>query len=233
MTRIMFIAGLLVGVQSATALAQPGIYVTGAVFADLRRGSGVTSPDSTTLDTNTAGGGVRVGAFLATRWSLEFGVDAGAPTDAATSISSASQAPASLGSPLDVLGTRPSIVAVTFDQTVRTRVTATSILLGYHPPARGRLQAGFKGGMSFVQSNSTLTSTLGYRVTDPRLAPIVLLPAPTTTTTTLVDRDIAATAAAELAITLSTHAAIIPEMRAFGFGNQLILRPGACLRWSF
>lgn len=233
MTRIMCIAGLLVGLQSATARAQPGIYVTGAVFADLRRGSGVTSPDSTTLDTTTAGGGVRVGAFLATRWSLELGVDAGAPTDATTSISSAGLAPASLGSPLDVLGTGPSIVAVNFDQRVRTRVTATSILLGYHPPARGRLQAGFKGGMSFVQSNSTLTSTLGFRVTDPRLAPIVLLPAPTTTTTTSVDRDIAATAVAELAIALSAHAAIIPEMRAFGFGNQIILRPGACLRWSF
>jgi hypothetical protein len=228
MTRIMFIAGLLVGLQSATARAQPGIYVTGAVFADLRRGSGVTSPDSTTLDTTTAGGGVRVGAFLATRWSLELGVDAGASTDAATSISSAS-----LGSPLDALGTGPSIVAVNFDRRVRTRVTATSILVGYHPPARGRLQAGFKGGMSFVHSDSTLTSTLGYRVTDPRLAPIVLLPAPTTTTTTSVNLDMAATVAAELAIALSTHAAIIPEVRALGFGNQLILRPGACLRWSF
>jgi len=233
MTRIMFIAAMLVGLQSTTARAQPGIYVTGAVFADLRRGSGVTSPPSTTLDTTTAGGGVRVGAFLATRWSLELGVDAGAPTDAATSISSASPAPASLGSPLDVLGTGPSIVAVNFDRRVRTRVTATSILLGYHPPARGRWQAGFKGGMSFVHSDSTLTSTLGFRITDPRLAPIVLLPAPTTTTTTTVSLDVAATAAAELAIALSTHAAIIPEMRAFGFGNQLILRPGACLRWSF
>jgi hypothetical protein len=87
--------------------------------------------------------------------------------------------------------------------------------------------------MSFVHSDSTVTSTLGFRVTDPRLAPIVLLPAPTTTTTTSVDRDIAATAAAELAIALSAHAAIIPEMRAFGFGNQIILRPGAAVRWTF
>ena len=228
MTRIMIIAGLLVGLQSATARAQPGIYVTGAVFADLRRGSGVTSPDSTTMDTTTAGGGVRVGAFLATRWSLELGVDVGAPADVTSSIS-----PASLGSPLDVLGAGPSIVVVNFDRQVRTRVTATSILFGYHPPARGRLQAGFKGGMSFVHSDSTLTSSLGYRVTDPRFAPIVLLPAPTTTTITSVNLDMAATAAAELAIALSTHAAIIPEMRAFGFGNQIILRPGACLRWSF
>jgi hypothetical protein len=124
-------------------------------------------------------------------------------------------------------------VDVTLDRRVQTRVTATSILVGYHPPARGRLQAGFKGGISFVRSASTLTSTLGFRVLDPRLAPIVLLPAPTTTTSTSVSLDMAATAAAELAIALSAHAAIVPEMRVFGFSNQIILRPGAGLRWLF
>jgi len=231
---MMFFVGVLVCTQAATTRAQTSVYVSGAVFADLRRGSGQTSPDSTTLDATTAGGGVRVGGFLAARWSLELGVDVGATTDATASLLPASLAlPTSLGSIGGVSGIPPSFVVVTFDQHIQTRVTATSILLGYHPPARGRLQAGFKGGMSFVHSDSTLTSTLGFRVTDPRLAPIVLLPAPTTTTTTSVDRDIAATAAAELAIALSAHAAIIPEMRAFGFGNQIILRPGAAVRWTF
>jgi hypothetical protein len=238
----MFIFGLLTCTPAATAYAQQGVYVAGAAFADMRRGSGVTSLDSTTLNTTTAGGGVRVGGFLATRWSLELGVDAGGRTDTTTSLSPSS-ALASLGSSIDgtfvrglsdgLFVTGPSIVDTTLDRRVQTRVTATSVLLGYHPPARGRLQAGFKGGISFVHSGSTLTSTLGFRVTDPRLAPIVLLPAPTTTTTTSVNLDMAATAAAELAIALSAHAAIVPEMRAFGFSNQIILRPGAGLRWLF
>jgi hypothetical protein len=234
--RIVYMLGLLASTQTAAAYAQPGVYVAGSVFADMRRGSGVTSPDSTTLDTTTAGGGVRLGGFLAARWSLELGVDAGAATDATTSLS-----PESLGSPVDFLSvtgpsdflsTPPSIVAITLDRHVRTRVTATSVLLGYHPPARGRLQAGFKGGLGFVRTDTTLTSTLGFRITDPRLAPIVLLPAATTTTTSL-NLNMAATAAAELAIVLSAHAAIVPEVRAFGFANQIILRPGAAVRWSF
>jgi hypothetical protein len=124
-------------------------------------------------------------------------------------------------------------VALIFDQHIQTRVTATSILLGYHPPVHGRLRAGFKGGIGFVRPGSTVTSTIGFSVSDPRLAPIVLLPAPTTTTTSSVHLDMAAAVAAELAIALSAHAAIVPEMRAFGFGNQIILRPGAAVRWTF
>src|SRR5437660_4536335 len=117
--------GLLASTQTATAYAQPGVYVAGSVFADMRRGSGVTAPASTTLDATTAGGGVRVGGFLAARWSLELGVDAGAATDVTTSLSPTE----SLGSPVDFLSvtgpsdflsTGPSIVAITLDRHVRT-----------------------------------------------------------------------------------------------------------------
>ena len=237
MTRILFVVGLLVCTQAATARAQTSVYVSGAVFADLRRGSGQTSPDSTALDATTAGGGVRVGGFLAARWSLELGVDAGGTADVTASLSPASR-PLPPATTLalsvdDVFGTGTSIAAVTLDQRVQTRVTATSVLLGYHPPARGRLQAGFKGGISFVRSGSTVTSTFGFGITDPRLAQFLLLPAPTTTTTTSVHLDMAPAVAAELAIALSAHAAIIPEMRALGFGDQIILRPGAAVRWTF
>jgi hypothetical protein len=234
----LFVVGLLVCTQAATARAQTSVYVSGAVFADLRRGSGQTSPDSTALDATTAGGGVRVGGFLAARWSLELGVDAGGTTDVTASLSPTSPASLPPATTLalsvdDVFGTGTSIVAVTLDRRVQTRVTATSVLLGYHPPARGRLRAGFKGGISFVRSGSTVTSTFGFRITDPRLAPFLLLPAPTSTTSTSVHLDMAPAVAAELAIALSAHAAIIPEMRALGFGDQIILRPGAAVRWTF
>ena len=163
MTRILFVVGLLVCTQAATARAQTSVYVSGAVFADLRRGSGETSPDPTTLDTTTAGGGIRAGGFLAPRWSLELGVDIGGTSDVTTSLSPArlaSLSPATLASSVDVfLGTGVSVVDVTLDRRVQTRVTATSVLLGYHPPARGRLQAGFKGGVSFVHTGNTVTST--------------------------------------------------------------------------
>jgi hypothetical protein len=75
--RIVLIAGLVTLTNAAAALAQSSVYVGGDVFADVRRVSGATGPTMSKLDATTAGGGVRVGGFLAPRWSLELGVDVG------------------------------------------------------------------------------------------------------------------------------------------------------------
>jgi Outer membrane protein beta-barrel domain len=235
--------GLFVFGCASAARAQSSVYVSGNVFADLQRGSGQTSPSGDRRDTTVAGGGVRVGGFLSARWSLELGVDAGAATDTTVSLSPTDSTVTSIGltgvvtipptlvTPLPI---RPTpIISLTVDERIRTRATATSVLLGYHPPSRGRLQAGFKGGISFVRSTTTITSTIAYRVSDPLLLPILQLPAPTTDTTSSVAFNTAATVAAELAISLSAHAAIVPEMRAFGFGSRVFLRPGAAVRWFF
>jgi hypothetical protein len=235
--------GLFVFSCASAARAQSSVYVSGSVFADLQRGSGQTSPIPDRPDTTVAGGGVRVGGFLSPRWSLELGIDAGAATDATMSLiptdssitsigfTSVVTIPTTLATPLPI---RPTpIVSLAVDERIRTRVSATSVLLGYHPPSRGRLQAGFKGGISFVRSSNTITSTIAYKVSDPLLLPILQLPAPITDTTSSVAFSTAATVAAELAISLSPHAAIVPEVRAFGFGSRVFLRPGAAVRWFF
>jgi hypothetical protein len=236
------VLGLIVLAYAAAARAQSSVYVSGNVFADLQRGSGQTAPIPGGLDATVAGGGVRVGGFLSTRWSLELGVDSGAATDATLSLSPLDSGADSVGvtsfvTPPTSLGpfvriTTP-VVSVNVDERVRTRVTSTSILLGYHPAPRGRLQPGFKGGISFLRSSSTVTSTISYTVSDPLLLPILQLPAATTHTSSSVAFNTAATVAAELAIALSPHAAILPEMRALGFSGRVFLRPGAAVRWLF
>jgi hypothetical protein len=133
-----------------------------------------------------------------------------------------------------LLGGPPtSFITLTIDEQVITRVAATSVLVGYHPPARGRLRPGFRAGMSFMRSSSTVTITSRYTSSDPRLIPIAILPPPRTTTSMSIGNDTAATVAGELAVALSERAALVPEMRAHGFGGRFILRPGVALRWSF
>jgi hypothetical protein len=229
LNRIVYITALLVFVHAAAARAQASVYVEGAAFLDLQRGSGQTSPRETTLDATVGGGGVRVGGFLASHWSVELGVDASAGHDTNGSLSPLTSAAAV--STLSNLS--PAIVIVSVDERVHSRVTATSILLGYHTAARGRVGAAFKGGMSFVHTSSTIASTITYQPGDPRFAPLLILPAPIATTSSSTALSTAATVGAELTIALTPHAALIPEMRAFGVDSRIFLRPGAGLRWLF
>lgn len=222
--------GLLVFGPTPEARAQATVYVGGNLFADLQRGSGETSPIAARMDATVAGGGVRVGGFLATRWSLELGVDASAATETTLPLFP-TDSELTIGGALSGF-VRP-IVSVTINERTRTRTTTTSILVGYHPPIRGRLQAGFKGGMSFVRSSSTSTSTIAYAPSDPVLAPILQLPAPISNTSSLVTFNTAAIVGAELAVAVSPHAAFIPEMRALGFSGRVFLRPSTAFRWSF
>jgi hypothetical protein len=89
------------------------------------------------LDVTTGGGGVRVGGFLAPRWTIELGVDIGA-NQASQLVASSSSAP--LGS-----ATIGAFVGTPTGET-QNRIIATSVLVGYHPPTRGRMRAGFRGG---------------------------------------------------------------------------------------
>jgi hypothetical protein len=237
--RPMLIACLIVITHAAAGRAQSTVYVGGDVFLDVQRGSGATSPRETRVDTNVGGGGVRVGTFLANRWSLEIGVDGSAAAEATLSLTpEASVGPASTASGVIAFVDGPSIqvpslVVVSFEERIRTRVTTTAMLLGYHPPPRGRLTAGFKGGVSFVRRNSTVTSTTTYTLTDPRLAPLITLPRPSSTTSSGVTFSTAATLSAELGVALTRHIAVVPEARAFGFDGTIFLRPAVQARWLF
>jgi len=226
----MAIACLIVIAHAGSARAQSTVYAAGSVFLDVQRGSGATSPSNGTLDATVGGGGARLGAFLASRWTLEVDVDASAETDTGFTVGSGDSI---ARGGVSVIPTVTSPIVISFDERIRTRVTATSVLLGYHPPARGRLGAGFKGGITLLRNRTTETSTTTYTVTDPRLAPLITLPAPSSTTSSGVFFNTAATVSAELAIALASRAAVVPELRTFAVAGRLFVRPGAELRWSF
>jgi hypothetical protein len=233
------------------AHAQSGVYVGGIAFADLQRSSGGTSSTGpigstgpTTLDGTVVGGGIRAGAFLASSWTLEVSLDRGATLD-----KTIGQQPTPLVlstaptlSTLTTLPVRalpsPSIVLPQFDEQASTKTTGTSVLLAYHPPSGNRLRAGFAGGLTFMHTATTLVETIRYTVVGDGTIPPpgvtiipVPIPAPITTRIDTVSNQLAATVGAEVAVALSTHVAVVPEIRAHGFDGRFVIRPGVGVRW--
>ena len=231
---------LLTGLASS-ARAQDTGYVSGVLFADVQRGSGETASSSGFLgapkiDGTAIGGGGRVGVFLAPRLTLELGLDFGGPIDH-TSTQQIRPLDTSLAAELNavipVYGVvTPAYVVPQFQEQVRSRTTATSVLLGYHPPAHGRFRLGFAGGMSFIRTSTTATETIRYIAVGNFTVPPPIL-APTTTTTDVVTHQIAATVGGEVAIELSRRTFVVPEIRAHGFDSRLVLRPGVAFRWNW
>jgi len=221
---------------SHPAWAQTHTYVSGDLFADVRRISRVVSPlDSGTIDTSppdsvTGGGGARIGAFFSPEWSLELGVDAGRETSETRTAS----IPLPAGLPL-------SLPTPRFDSRTSGRFVATSVLIGYHPGAPGRARAGFRGGLSIMRTDATFTSFSSSIITPvisigSPLAPPVILPPTVTVTTSEIARvayGMFATLAGEVAIDVSSHFAVVPEVRAHVNTSTLLVRPGVAARWRW
>jgi hypothetical protein len=216
-------------VQSARA--QTRIYVAGDLFAEIMRSSRTTSPDTLAsgLDTSprdgvTIGGGGRIGAFFTPAWSLELGLDVGKTVSETRTLS--------IRVPLGL--TIPSS-ALQYQSRTSHRSSASSVLVGYHPPARGRIQAGFRGGVSFMRTERMFTNTtIGgtFSSTFPGLqAPTISI---LTDEYTTVTNGLTAALAAEAAIDVSGHFAIVPEARAHAGGlGGFLLRPGVAARWRW
>jgi hypothetical protein len=232
---------LLTGLASS-ARAQAG-YVGGIAFADVQRASGETSSTygsigATKLDGTAAGGGVRGGVFLAPRLTLELAVDFGGPIDHTTTpqiipLRGGDVAGLPPGTIAGLPGVAiPGYVLPQFELKVRTKTTATSVLLAYHLAAWRRFRPGFAGGLSFVRTSTTTSETIRYTFVGNSIVPPPLV-APFTTTTDAVLHQVAATVGGELAMDLSRHSSVVPEIRALGFDNRLVLRPGIGFRWQW
>jgi Outer membrane protein beta-barrel domain len=227
---------------SLAALAQPAwaqtrIYVSGDLFAEAPRFSRSTmSPDTfgtsditVPPDSVAIGGGGRIGAFLSPEWSVELGVDIGQKFDntKTTTISG-------------VPGITPLPPSQTFTSETTNRYSATSVLLGYHPPASGRVHAGFRGGLSFMHRTS---SYMNPTVSESSAFPSVSTSFPpqlvTVITVTSTEYDntlnvLTATVGAEAAVDVSHHFAIVPEIRVHAGGiGAILIRPGVSARWRF
>jgi len=211
------------------ASAQTRIYVSGDLFAEITRLSRTTvTPDESGLsitgpvDGVTAGGGGRVGAFFSPEWSLELGVDLARTISDARTLTV--RLPAGLFFPFP---------PPQYQSRTSTRFSATSVLAGYHPPARGRIHTGFRGGISLMHTErvsttaniSSVFTSLGRVPAVPRISVL-------TTEATTIGNGLTATLAAEAAIEASRHFAVVPELRVHAGGlGGFVLRPGVAARW--
>jgi Outer membrane protein beta-barrel domain len=219
-----------------TAHAQTRVYVTGNVFAEITRlsrttvtpelidsASDIVNPD----DGTTVGGGARLGAFFPPVWSLEVGFDAGKAI--------VNERSRSIGGPSTLL-----VPPTLLQYTARTsqRFAATSVLVGYHPVVRGRIQPGFRGGVSFMHAERQFTVASISSITFTPIPPIggIVLPRITLLSNeyTVVSNSLTATLVAEAAFDLFDHFAVVAEMRAHAGGiGGFLLRPGVALRWRW
>ena len=211
------------------ASARTRIYVSGDLFAEITRLSRTTvTPDESGLlitgpeDGVTAGGGGRVGAFFSPEWSLELGVDLARTISDARTLTV--RLPAGLFFPFP---------PPQYQSRTSTRFSATSVLAGYHPPARGRIHTGFRGGISLMHTErvsttaniSSVFTSLGRVPAVPRISVL-------TTEATTIGNGLTATLAAEAAIEASRHFAVVPELRVHAGGlGGFVLRPGVAARW--
>jgi hypothetical protein len=215
--------------------AQARAYVAGDVFAEVTRLSRTTvtpelasgasdfvSPE----DGVTVGGGARVGAFFSPLWSLELGVDVGkAIRDERTR---------SLG---NVSGLPRTLPTLQYRSRSSQRFSAASVLVGYHPVVRGRVQPGFRGGVSFMRTERQFTvASIATLTLTPTLPAGLLVPSFSIVTNeySTVSLGLAATVAAEAAIELTDHLATVAEIRGLAGGlGGIVLRPGVAVRWRW
>jgi hypothetical protein len=215
--------------------AQTRGYVAGDLFGEIIQLSKTTvtpALEDSTVDAlsppdgATFGGGARIGAFFGPQWSLELGVDVGREISEERTLS--------IRNPISVLA---PVASLQYRSRTSQRYLATSVLAGYHPVVRGRIQPGFRGGISFVRSERHFTVANASISTTPLLPgggiliPTVVL---LTNDYATVSYGLTATVAAEVAIDLAEHFAIVPEMRALAGGlGGIVMRPGVAARWRW
>jgi hypothetical protein len=217
------------------AWAQTRIYVSGDVFAEVMRFPQQTLPpqivtiDGRTPDGVTAGGGARIGAFFSPAWSLELGFDLG------KEISDTKTIPVAIP-----VGFPPPLTFPSYQSRTSNRFSATSVLIGFHPPAPGRAQAGFRGGLSVMRTDSSFTyvstSFSSSTIIPSPIGSVAIVPLTIRLTTNqLTSRGygVYATVAGEVAISVSSHFAVVPEVRAHVNTNTLLVRPGVAARWQW
>ncbi len=118
----------------------------------------------------------------------------------------------------------PLLSIVSSSAETRRTTTAGFALLGYHVTA-GRASIEVVGGLGLL--NTDLTTRY-----DVRIARGLSLPAPFPEYTASTYEAVAVVGA-DVAVSLTSHAAIVPQVRAYSHGSSLSVRPGLALRWTF
>ena len=166
------------------------------------------------------GGGGEAGVFITPNWSVAVSLDTGRSTSTSTAI------------PIGVLAAPAGAPISSFRSQVTNRITATSMLLGYHFPVHPRVHVGALGGLAFLHvSRDYTTISPSSSIAAPGAA-LVIRPH------TQLDDVSAATVGGEIAIDLTHHLALIADVRAHAFTlngspSGFAIRPGLGGRWTF
>ena len=194
---------------SAPAAGQSPVFVSGAVFGDVKRFSGDTATN--VLDGTTVGGGGRIGVFLGSSWTIETGADAGGFTTVTHDV------PQLVGKAAPLPPRRQS--------RTRNRLIAATTLVGFHPAAKGRVRLGYLGGLTLLHVTRKADSLVAGVVQPNERDAVDYVPA--------------ATLAIEAHVALSGHVGVVPDLRVFAFTlngagqSGVAIRPGAAIRWTF
>ena len=211
------------------ALAQPAagtVFVAASGFADIRRAPTTTllrSPNDDSSGT-VPGGALALGVYLGPRLSVR----------AEWSLSDTLSSSRDLGiypyAADDLVGTLlpgivpPNSLVVPQEVTEERDVKAGFALLGYHLTA-GRASIEILGGVGLVNERVTLVTELHL----PRLPDIPDYRSEYTTSA----HHAVAVVGADGAVSLTSHAALVPQVRLYSLNGALQIRPGLGLRWTF
>jgi hypothetical protein len=222
-----------------TASAQSAVYVTGAAFADIERFGSANaigysvSGDSLSLDSTAAGGGIRVGTFLHPKWSLELAID----DEATTKVK--------LHNQYSILAIYPPPRVRIPDTTASTRFFTVSTAIGFHPATRGRVKPGYFAGFTLIRAtyksdyfNTIVPLATAVSVSLGGDAPFPIpVPLPVRSTVKDTQNTSGAVLGFELALEMTKHLSVVPEIRALTFSSRgdgvFLIRPGVGARWSF
>jgi hypothetical protein len=143
-----------------------------------------------------------VGLLVTERWDLRTEVEIG---DATTQM-------------------RPLLASVTaFQARTRTRIAATSVLVGFHTVFSDRVQLIVVGGLSLLNVKTSVDSIPARVVIEP---------------STRIDNVAAPTVGIEIPIKLFQGFSVVPGLRAHAFSlstdgaGGFAIRPGVGIRWS-
>ncbi len=215
----------LVTLAPASAAAQQDrgtVYISGGAFAAIEQapsstGFGGDTDASGTVPAGMLGVGVHLTPRVSARveWSITDELD----------INQAYAYPALLSLAPGV-GSLPfsdlSIYAPGIES--RRRTTSGYALLGYHVTGR-RLGLEVLGGVGLVNEDTTSEY-------DVRILARAIFPSPMPELKTSSYHAVAVVGA-DLAVSLTRRAAVVPSLRAYALNGGLSVRPGVSLRWTF
>lgn len=234
---------LLVG-SSTVATAQPArstVFISATGFAAIEKaptfgGRGVTGDDA---GGTVAGGALGIGVHLTERVSARFEwslTDAMKRSQDVSGYSLFSLGSLTSGTSFGFGPVGPGTTSLNFgtQSAESKRTTAAGFaLLGYHLGA-GRASIELLGGVGLL--NQDVTTSYVY---DRRAVGGLSLPFPSADLPFSSANDknssyyAVAVIGADIAVTLTGHAAIVPQVRAYALNGGLSVRPGVGLRWTF